>query len=1460
MGYKDWKQENEQAGGNSFDSWKQQNVSMGVATPQGKYSEEMVDYAFKKYQDTIRPEEGHTVKGFNRKAFERYGQATKWIEGGATRTPRSHMENLSESYSRGKENFDMDQEYYEASLIGDTAKEDKIFKQWKMNQARDALDPIGTDGNLVTKASYGAANIMPGMIEGAKQAAPIALAGGGLALIGGQLGPQVIAPEEIITVPLGIVAGFKLGATYAWYKQGTGSMRLSMRDKGIKSDVANAVSSIAGVPYALIEQLQVDHLIPGIRQAANKVISKSMARIAAVVSKKYAVTLGSETLEEVVQEGIGMIAEDIAGLLSGLGMDVSIEELKERGFRLWNTAKQSAIAMAFLPIPGAAVDISAGIKGKKLVGKFEDAGYNPRQAQSMASKVDEGVTPVIAHRMVVDETIVDSHNTKAGSIVSRQSGRSISKGFPVDTGAESSIAGKIISAEQVQAFRVRHNELLADPAMQVSTWYDEEYNMSHIDLVHVAKTEGEAKELGTEYGQPSVLNIETGETIPLPVEKASTVVALTERKRLMMIQLDEDTDSTAKEYGLTTFDAQQRMDNAERRHIKLTQLKSKKDLTFSQDNELKFLDKNKKNLYALLERDTGPIENKIYSKKEIMNRVHNLSDLLGYDIVKRRNLQTKLTGKDSLTKMVPAQREQVMMFLEREAKEQGANIEGIDTTPVGELMTKLRERKQKPKLNGRDRRIMTSIRKALYDTERGVSYYFLNNSRVRRICRALDNYEDDGPFSKYIFRAVRYADARATANFTAVMEGTLDAFKQQDIDAAAMMIEVKDIPMGDIATIDAERLGDVLADNPIGDVEVLEHFTIGSEAKGTAKKDSDLDIAVVIEPKIDPDSGDDISSSKFSEQFHQQYASEGEVPTTEDGSRKIDLQFFYANDPELVKLRSTDRGSFMKDKLSTSDRMGVYALAKNEKTYNHLLATFSEEEIDIIIKSVEGDEKEMTVVNELTAYFEHSWPEFEAIAKATGVKGLVKEENYITAFINDDEGTDTPDFLEGLVQQFSDAKTVPGKERTIARKPKARRNLAIDIFAIHARAVKSIERFKMFAPVASKVGSILGHRGFKNNLNNATYGHGSKLMDKWLQDSVRGKSAYDNSRFAPMLKWLRVNSMSYVIGFKILTAAKQGVSSLQGMMASPKMIPLVIANLAKGSRLSTFKKMQAEVKSKSELMRTRDWNRDLRAAWNKKHIRKFYQGKKLSPLAMRMAMNIDQHTTTAVWYSAYQLSQGEGMNERESVQFADGVVQDTQPMANASDLPTYFRGSEFEKTLTIFQNQVNQNGQMLWYDIIGERRAGKINNTQVAYRLMMSQILPAMLLGMISRGRPPESAEEIAKDLAAHFLSPFVFLGRLAYNVAAGDWGPSNNIALTPALETQRMVSAMKRGDVRGTTKYTARTIGAWSGGKIPLQAVTSAEGAWDLATGETEDFRRLVWSEYAMKTRKKKESPGVKY
>lgn len=805
------------------------------------------------------------------------------------------------------------------------------------------------------------------------------------------------------------------------------------------------------------------------------------------------------------------------------------------------------------------------------------------------------------------------------------------------------------------------------------------------------------------------------------------------------------TDETkGKQYGLTPIETNERLGEAELRYAELQKIPVN-ERTHFEKKELAYLARNRKNIDALLNKETQPLEKKM-TRKQALALGHSIPEQLGWTEDQRRAFNKSITNQESMKTMKPAQRQMLIQRLMTEAEKAGVEIKGPDASPVAELVVKLEERKQKPALTQRDRRNMTRMRKVFYTMKSKISQYFLHMSRIKRLSRALDNYETDGPFSTHIYRPVKQADTAAAVNFSNVMENAIKTFDDLGIDAVTMFSEVVDIGI--------------------------------------------------------------------------------------------------------------------KDKLVTAERIGVYALAQNEKTNNHLLSEFTQEEIDTIVESVEANEQEMQVAAEIKTYFEQGWAQLQKIAEDHGIKGMVKEENYITAFVKSKDDVADTEFMEGLLQQFTQAKHIPGQQHTIARKPGARKDLELNIFMIHSRAAKAIERFKVMAPVADGVGNMLKNKDFKTGINNATYGHGSRVLDRWLQDSIRGRAAYDPSQIAAALRWLRTRSVNFVLGMKILVAGKQGLSLLPAAGVHPGMIPQLFANLAHNPFSAGYKTMEAEVYSKSDMMAHRDWDRDLRQVFNQKAIQKMYAGERLSPILMRMTTWMDRHTSTTVWYSAYHLSRKHGMNETESVQFADGVVEDTQPMGKAVDLPSFFRGSELEKNFTIFQNQVNQNGNMLWYDTLGEAKARKITLPMLGYRLLMQQAVPALLLGMVSRGRLPEDWGDVGKDLAFYLMSPYVFVGRFLYNMfIERDWGPTSGfIWETPFTETFKLAGAVMAEDIdpKKVAKAAGRTVGAWTG-YPPLQVLQTAEGGWNLATDETNDFRELVWSQYALRGKGKKKDERAK-
>lgn len=274
---------------------------------------------------------------------------------------------MGEAVRRGNRNVTSDIAVYQAAFEnkGDV---DEILKARAKHQLEETLSPI--EGNLITNLFYKSGQILPGMVRGYWDAIPEALVGMTtgitIAAVAGQTGPQIALPEEVLTVPIGAVTGLKIGlsagSAHFWYKQGAGAFFAAMMDKELDPEVSRTVAGVAAIPYAIVELLQVQALTPGLRKGVENIGRRTMLKVIAQATKTYGSTYTQEVLEEIAQEIIQISAEDIAQYLSENGIEINAQFIQERAGRVWTTAKESAQALALLPIPGAAIDINTGRK------------------------------------------------------------------------------------------------------------------------------------------------------------------------------------------------------------------------------------------------------------------------------------------------------------------------------------------------------------------------------------------------------------------------------------------------------------------------------------------------------------------------------------------------------------------------------------------------------------------------------------------------------------------------------------------------------------------------------------------------------------------------------------------------------------------------------------------------------------------------------------------------------------------------------------------------------------------------------------------------------------------------------------------------------------------------------------------------------------------------------------------
>lgn len=540
--------------------------------------------------------------------------------------------------------------------------------------------------------------------------------------------------------------------------------------------------------------------------------------------------------------------------------------------------------------------------------------------------------------------------------------------------------------------------------------------------------------------------------------------------------------------------------------------------------------------------------------------------------------------------------------------------------------------------------------------------------------------------------------------------------------------------------------------------------------------------------------------------------------------------------------------------LTPFQKVGTYMLAQNKTGKRQLTKGMgmSEGELARIMDAMTPQETDMA--EWLLEKYDQQWNVIKTVAVQSGIDPtkLKKELRYSPIMRTDADLETQEDFLSGIIEGFTNEGYDPEHKFLEERKPGAAGKVELDAAILYMHNIARTQRFIQFAPVANKIGKILNDKKFKRALNERTYGQGSKLVNKWMKDSVRGTTDQATTGLSKMANIMRRNGIVYAIGFNIPSSLRQSLSLSNAVAVDKAMLVHVPANLARATTPKRYKEMEEFVFSRSLQVKNSSFDRDLRTKANKAGLKLKLRGKQQwSQKAISWIRWMDKHTRVVAWKSLYDTGIGKFNDEVKAMEYADKWVARTQPMATMKDLPHFFRGGTFEKLLTTFQNQVNNNANFYIYDILGAKKAGEISTTDAAHRVMFSYVLPAIMFGMIGRGGLPKDVKDVAVDLATYPLAGAVVVGRWITRMIKG-WGDSSSVAGIAPGEAGKLIGAAKRGDIKDIIKYAASTVGAASGW-IPAQAIRTAEGVIDLATGETEDPRRLIYSEWAIKQGQKK-------
>ncbi len=378
----------------------------------------------------------------------------------------------------------------------------------------NALEPI-TGENFASDTFYKGVAVAAPMFESLVEASPFAavttIGGAIIAGIAGNLLGGAGAPEELITVPAGAKAGLAVGTMFGlktgisaktaeyWYRQGVGEMIYSMNKNGVDMKYAGPIAAVAGIPYAAIEFAQISQLTPGLRQGVQNIGVNSMLKAFTAAAKKYGTTYVTENVEEVLQEGIVIAAEDIGNLFQGNDLKFDKEGFIERANRLARTSTEAGQAMLLLPLPGAVVDVRTGVMQVKKKNQFVDAvqkqigvpkkaavlaadmlkeGKSVKEVDQMLSQVKAGIE---AEKVVAEEKPaieVEKPPTEAAKVA---------KPSPE---AIATPEGGIIAEEGAKTDKGRPTIIVPDKGLLVFEETDEGLKLQNIDVVEAERRKG----------------------------------------------------------------------------------------------------------------------------------------------------------------------------------------------------------------------------------------------------------------------------------------------------------------------------------------------------------------------------------------------------------------------------------------------------------------------------------------------------------------------------------------------------------------------------------------------------------------------------------------------------------------------------------------------------------------------------------------------------------------------------------------------------------------------------------------------------------------------------------------------------------------------------------------------------------------------------------------------------------
>lgn len=418
----------------------------------------------------------------------------------------------------------------------------------------------------------------------------------------------------------------------------------------------------------------------------------------------------------------------------------------------------------------------------------------------------------------------------------------------------------------------------------------------------------------------------------------------------------------------------------------------------------------------------------------------------------------------------------------------------------------------------------------------------------------------------------------------------------------------------------------------------------------------------------------------------------------------------------------------------------------------------------------------------------------------------------------------------------------------------------MDALAVFDQVSRMQSHLISHAPLQNTVGAVIRDRGWRMQMEKKVGPDFLHMVDTWYRHTINPYEYMIQkegaSRVSAIIRGRLSTSMLFL---NVPVSLVQSVSALHGLQEVDPGLYASVAREVLAHPVRSFKELgvlfpqlrkRALVYAIQELKALEEVNEGTFLKLGKHNVGGFVMkvGEKMLTGPDLLASMICLKT---------RMTQGlrDGATPEEAKWLAMKLFLRTQSQFAPKDTAHAMRTSELYRVLSQFTSESIRVYNQLTKDIPMEWKQGP-EGRKKALRIIMSTALTSVFAWWIRHGRPPSDPKEWAQAIAETSYSsvPGGFGSALQSSLNRFRGGSPTEMLVGEAGEA---VADVFRGNLPGVLPHAAKVFATGAG--IPTYGpLRAAQGAYDLATGETKDPRRLVISPKMLyKKEPKKKGPG---